>query len=209
MPVRTNLHEVEDLLRRLGGQAEALARQRVAHVVGAALVELVDFAQRQRLLLGVDDAEAFEKAAHDLAIVEPDGERADRQIAEHAVDHRRNFGVVADRQRVLADHVDVALVELAEASALRALAAVHALDLVAAERETQIVLVLGDVARQRHGQIEAQREFRRLSPSSVRVKRTGRLHEIYLALGLAARLVSSTSENSITGVSIGRKPKRS
>ncbi len=82
------------------------------------------------------------------------------QLAEHRVDHRRDLGVVARRQRVLADHVDVALVELAEAAALRALAAVDALDLVAAEREGQVVLVLGHVARQRHGQVEAQRQLR-------------------------------------------------
>src|SRR3546814_6425040 len=66
---------------------------------------------------------------------------------------------MARRQRVLADHVDVALVELAETPALGALAAVHALHLVAAERERQLVLVLGHVARQRHRQVEAQREL--------------------------------------------------
>jgi hypothetical protein len=38
------------------------------------------------------------------------------------VDHRRDLGIEADAQRILADHVDVALVELAEAAALRALA---------------------------------------------------------------------------------------
>ena len=61
-----------------------------------------------------------------------------------------SLGVVADRQLILADDVDVALVELAEAAALRALAAIDALDLVAAEREVQLVLVLGDVAREGH-----------------------------------------------------------
>src|SRR6185437_14381057 len=100
----------------------------------------------------VDDAQALEIAAHQLAVVELDGERADRQLAEYAVDHRRNLGVVANRQGILADHVDVALVELAETPALGALAAIHLLHLVTAEREAEVALVLGDVTRQRHGQ---------------------------------------------------------
>ena len=65
--------------------------------------------------------------------------------------------------------------------------------------------MLGDVARERHGEIEAQRQLGLLAL----LQRAGRLHEVDLPLGLAALLVSSTSENSITGVSIGRKPKRS
>ena len=63
---------------------------------------------------------------------------------------------MAGGQRVLADHIDVALVELAETPALRALAAIHALHLIAAEREREIVFMFGDVAGQRHGQVEAQ-----------------------------------------------------
>ena len=76
------------------------------------------------------------------------------------MDDRRDFGVVAWRQRILADHVDIALVELTEATALGAFATVHALHLVATERERQFMLVFGHVARQRHGQVEAQRQLR-------------------------------------------------
>ena len=76
------------------------------------------------------------------------------------MDDRQHFGVVTHAQAVLADHIDVALVELAETTALRTLAAVHALHLVATEREGQFVFVLGHVARQRHGEVEAQRHFR-------------------------------------------------
>jgi hypothetical protein len=101
-------------------------------------------------------------------------------------DHRRHFGIEADAQRVLADHVDVALVELAEAAALGALAAVHALHLVAAEREGQLVLVLGHVAGQRHGQVEAQGQLGQAV--AFLLQRAGGLHEIHLALGLAAGL---------------------
>src|SRR5690606_441385 len=105
---------------------------------------------------------------------------------EHRADHRRDLGIVARGQRVLADHVDVALVELAEAAALGALATVHALHLVAAERERQFVFVLGHVARQRHGQVEAQRELRQ--PLGCLLQRAGGLGEIDLALGFAAGL---------------------
>jgi hypothetical protein len=155
-----NLHEGENLLRHLGAEVERLAGQRIAHVIGAALVQLVHLAQHQHLLLAVDYPQAFEIAAHQLAVVELDGERADVQFAKHAVDHRRNFSVVAHRQRVLADHVDVALVELAEAAALRALAPINSLHLVTAKRKAQLALVLGHVARQRHGEIETQRQLR-------------------------------------------------
>jgi hypothetical protein len=107
------------------------------------------------------------------------------------VDHRQHLGVVTDAQRVLADDVDVALVELAEAAALGALAAVHALHLVAAEREAQFVLVLGHVARQRHGQVEAQRHLRQAAGRALGRgigQRAGGLDEIHLPLGLAAGL---------------------
>src|SRR3546814_17092597 len=94
----------------------------------------------QHLSLALD-ALPFEEAAQQLAVVELDSELADGELFERGVDHRRDLGVEAGGQRVLADHVDVALVELAEAAALGALAAVHALHLVAAERERQVVLV--------------------------------------------------------------------
>src|SRR5262249_27887294 len=79
---------------------------------------------------------------------------------EHRVDDAGDLGVVDRVQRVAADHVHVALVELAEAAALGALAAPHLLDLVAAERERQLVGVLGDVAGQRHRQVEVQTHVR-------------------------------------------------
>ena len=100
------------------------------------------------------------------------------------MDHRRHLGVVAHAERVLADHVDVALVELAEAAALGALAAVHALDLVAAEREGQVVFVFGHVARQGHREVEAQGQL----GLAALLEGAGGLHEVDLALGFAAGL---------------------
>src|SRR3546814_6330610 len=72
------------------------------------------------------------------------------------------------------------MVELSETPALGTLAAVHALHLVAAERERQLVLVLGHVARQRHRQVEAQRQFGQAVAALL--ERPRRLHEIHLPL---------------------------
>src|SRR6185503_11448246 len=52
-----------------------------------------------------------------------------------------------------------ALEELAEAPARRTVGAPHRLDLVALEQARQLVLILRDDARQRHGQVVAQREI--------------------------------------------------
>ncbi|EEF93361.1 hypothetical protein CATMIT_02012, partial [Catenibacterium mitsuokai DSM 15897] len=183
--------EVEDPVHRVAGQAEIRPDQHVAHVVGAALVELVDLAQHQRLQLAVGHALGFEEAAQQLAVVELDGEGADVELGEHRVDAGRQLGVVAHAEAVLADHVDVALVELAVAAALLALAAVDALHLIAAERERQLCLVLGHVTRQRHGQVEAQRQLRRGAAVAflcVVGARASGLDEIHLTLGLAAGL---------------------
>ncbi len=156
---RARLDECEQLVRDRRRQCERIAGQRLAHVIRATLVELVDLTQHERLPPGILDAEHVQVAAHQLAVVDLDRERPDAEIAEHAVDDGRKLGVVAHRELILADDVDVALVELAESSALRALAAIDALDLVTAEREREIVLVLGDVARERHREIEPERQI--------------------------------------------------
>jgi hypothetical protein len=53
----------------------------------------------------------LEEAAQELAVVDADLEAAERQLLEDAVDDRGDLGVVGQRQVVLADDVDVALVE--------------------------------------------------------------------------------------------------
>ena len=65
-----------------------------------------------------------------------------------------------ERQRAVADDVDVRLGELAVAALLRAFAAPDLLDLVAAEREDQLAGVLQHVPRERHRQVEVQPEAR-------------------------------------------------
>src|SRR5204863_10063823 len=57
-----------------------------------------------------------------------------------------------------ADAVNVALVELAEASARGAIRAPDGLNLVALEKPGELVAVLGDDARERDGQIIAERQ---------------------------------------------------
>ncbi len=195
MPFRAHRHESENPGHLLGSDAEAFAHQCVAHIVGTALVDLVDLAQYSKLQLALSHAQAFEEAAQQLAVVQLHLEVADAQLGEHRMDHRQDFGVVTDAQRILADHVDIALVELTEAPALRTLAAVHALHLITTEWKAQVVLVLGDIARQRHGQVEAQCKLGQPTVLGTLVggrcgigQRAGGLYEIHLALGLAAGL---------------------
>ena len=63
-----------------------------------------------------------------------------------------------DVELAVADDVDVGLIELAEAAALGALAAVDLADLIAAEGEGEVVVVQGHILGQRHRQVKAQRQ---------------------------------------------------
>src|SRR4051812_23532589 len=105
----------------------------------------------------------LQDALQHLAIVDTDDEIADRHLAKNAVDDARDLGLGEIRERLAVNDVDVALIELAEAAALhlRVLAAPDALDLVAAEGKGELALTHGDIARERHRQVEAQRAFRR------------------------------------------------
>ena len=64
-----------------------------------------------------------------------------------------------DHRRGRADGVHVALVELAEASLARPVGAPDRLNLVALEELRQRAVILRDDARQRHGQVVAQRQI--------------------------------------------------
>ena len=61
-----------------------------------------------------------------------------------------------ERQLAITHDVDIRLRELAEATVLGALAAPHLLDLVALEREIQLVRVLDHVAGEGNGQVKVQ-----------------------------------------------------
>jgi hypothetical protein len=161
------------------------------------------------LLVAIADPQALEEAAQELAMVEMDGEVAEGQVLEDRRDHRRDLRVEARRQRVLADHVDIALVELAVPPALRPLAAVHPLHLVAAEGKGELVFMFGDIARQRDREVEAQRQFRAAaSPSAPDLLSSAPVDcTKYTWRSVSPPdLVRSTSESSITGVSTGRNP---
>ena len=71
--------------------------------------------------------------------------------------HRGNH-LDFDHRRRRADRVHVALVELAEAAARGPVGAPHRLNLVALEESRQLAAVVGDDARERNGQVVAQRE---------------------------------------------------
>ena len=102
------------------------------------------------------EAEGGEHAGQQAAVVDPDGgvgqpERVDRREGR---DEQLGLGLDAG----LADDVDVALHELAEAALLRALGAPHRRDLDRAEHRRQLGAVAGVEPGERHGQVEAQPE---------------------------------------------------
>src|SRR5690606_4667954 len=115
-----HLHENQDLVDDLVGEAEARPGQRGPQGVGRPFVELVYRAQDRRLLVGVGDPQVLVEPAQQLAVVQLDGEGADGQVGEDRVNDGGALRVVAYGQLVLADDVDVALVELAEPAPLRA-----------------------------------------------------------------------------------------
>ena len=60
------------------------------------------------------------------------------QARERVVDDGRDLGLVQNIERTVADDVDIRLIKLAEAAALRALAAIDLSDLETAERESEV-----------------------------------------------------------------------
>ena len=132
----------------------AFVHEQRADLVRADLVELVDgahdvaglFAQTQH---GVE-------AVQDLAVIDADLEPAQAERGEGPVDDRRDLSLVGNGEPAVADDVDVGLIELAEAAALRALAAIDLSDLETAERESEVGIMQGNVFRQRHRQVEAK-----------------------------------------------------
>src|SRR4029077_14506095 len=144
----------------LGGHAlpRELAHDGVLRLLARPL-ERAQHGVRARLA----DVEMAQDAFQHLSVVDANAELADRHFAEYAVDHAGDLGLEKVRERVATDDVDVALIELAEAPALhlRVLAAPHALDLVAAEGEGELALAHRDVAREGHGEVEAQRALGR------------------------------------------------
>ena len=126
-----------------------------ADLCRADLLELVDAPQHPG---GVRQADAAVEAFRKFAVVDAQAEVGNRQGAQCLGDHQCNFDVVTERQVAVADDVDVRLGELAGTAFLRTLAAPHLLDLVTAEREREVAGVLDHIARERHCQVEVQRQ---------------------------------------------------
>ena len=74
----------------------------------------------------------------------------------HVGRHHAHLGIGGDARR--ADRVGVELHELAEAARARLLVAKHPAGAIAAIGLRQALVILGDVARERRGQIVAQRQ---------------------------------------------------
>ncbi len=147
----------------------ASCRQAVDHALGEVLLldqdgsnavraDLVQLVDRPHDRADVLDPEALVEALDQPAVVELHGDRRHREAGERLRHHLGDLDVVVEGQRVPADHVDVGLPELAVPALLGPLAAPGLLDLVAAERELEVAGVLQDVPRERHGEVEVQRE---------------------------------------------------
>ncbi len=99
-----------------------------------------------------------EQSVVDLPVVHPDDEFTDTQLRKDAVDDRGHLRVVQQTEILVADHVDIALVELAEPAFLGPFATPDFLDLEAAEREVELPVILRDVPCERNREIEVERE---------------------------------------------------
>ena len=130
------------------------------HAAGAQPVELVDRAQHRETFARVGlaaEADGFEHAVEHLAVVHLDHVLAFEAERFHGVGrHHADLGV---RRRRRATHrVGVELHELAEAAGAGLLVAEHPAEAIAAIGFRQRVEILGDVTRERRGQVVAQRE---------------------------------------------------
>ena len=103
-----------------------------------------------------------------------DGDGRDREGGQGLVHDQRDLDVVVQRERAVADDVDIDLVELAEAALLGALSAPDLLDLVPLEGEVEDAGVIDDVAGEGDGEVEVQAEL------------PGRIRAGFAGLGLQA-----------------------
>ena len=177
------------------------AASSVATPSRADLVQLVErdqrvAVQRRRHAGGV------EQRRQQLAMIQPD-RRSRRTRASRSTSLTAAQQLRLDDRRRRADRVDVALIELAEAAARRPVGAPHRLNLVALEELRQLALILRDHARERHGQVVAQREVGLAADASCSPR--FRILKMSL-LPSSPYLPSSVSMFSNAGVSSGSKP---
>ena len=134
----------------------AVLHENDLHLVSADFVQLVHGTHDVAGLLA--QTQHIIEAAENLAVVHPNLEPGQAKAPEDLVDNGGNFRLVENVQLAVADDVDVRLVKFAEAAPLCPLTPVDLADLVAAEGESQLVIVQGNVFCQRHRQVEPQRQ---------------------------------------------------
>ena len=121
------------------------------HAVGPDLVDLVQGPQGGHRPVG--QPQGVEQAVQHPTVVDAQLDVADLQRRQGGVEHGQDLGV---GRRVLgADQIGIALHELPVPAPLGTLAPPDRTDLVAAERELQLAVVLGHEPGQRHGEVEA------------------------------------------------------
>ena len=122
----------------------------------ADLIELVERDERLAVLR-LRNAGAFENGGERAPVIEPDRELLERERRHHIAHRREDLRL--DDERGRADGVDVALIELAKASARGPVGAPYRLNLIALEEARQLVLILRDDARERDGEVVPEREI--------------------------------------------------
>ena len=109
-------------------------------------------------MLGGRKARLLENARQQASMVQPYDEILKPQPRHHFADGAEKLRLDDERRR--ANRIDIALEELAEAPPRGSIGAPDGLNLIPLEELRQLVLVLGDDARERNRQVVAQREIR-------------------------------------------------
>ncbi len=102
------------------------------------------------------NTERFTDTFKNFAIVEMDcGGKA--KLAEHFIEYQEVFHFID--QRIAANNISITLKEFAVTAFLRTICPPYRLDLIASERESDVVLMLCYIAGKRHGKIVTQPFF--------------------------------------------------
>src|SRR5262245_48467543 len=99
----------------------------------------------------------IENSSQHLSMIDPNSEVVEAECAQGITGSGHQFGF--NNHRARAQHIDVALIKLAQASTGESIGAPYRLNLIPLEKLWQLILVLCDDARQRDRQVVAQREI--------------------------------------------------
>ena len=145
-------YEPNNLSRTIRGDTRTNA-ERSDCPIDADLSQLVDgvLCNDKKFLGNTRVAEVF---LLDLGVTNAGNKPADVHLIEDLTNDARHFCVRKETQLPSADHVDVALVELAITPRLLPLTPPNLLHLVAAEWKHQLVLILRDIVGERNCEVE-------------------------------------------------------